>query len=226
MPEKVIDIPGVGPTAFPDSMTDAQINAASTRLYQNANVGKKQPPVTSWTEAPSDSGALAMKAGASAIPVASGAADAFFTSPNVAPMGAKIGRAVGAVTSLPGGLSGFGDVQKGAYAGGKSGWFTGKLLQDVAEPVAKGLEAAKPYAQAASTLSGAQGALDLAQMAEPKRQDIGVMGMGTQSNASDQAAVMKSQIANLVKTGTPVGEATRTVYNAWAKFLHEQQASK
>jgi hypothetical protein len=51
MPDQVIDIPGIGPTSFPDSMTDAQVNAAATRLYQNANVGKKQPPVTSWTDA-------------------------------------------------------------------------------------------------------------------------------------------------------------------------------
>lgn len=50
MADKTIDIPGVGPVDFPDSMSDAQMNAAATRLYQNANVGKKQPPVTSWTD--------------------------------------------------------------------------------------------------------------------------------------------------------------------------------
>lgn len=50
MPIQTVDIPGVGPVDFPDSMTNAQVNAAATRLYQNANIGKKQPPVTSWTD--------------------------------------------------------------------------------------------------------------------------------------------------------------------------------
>ena len=50
MAEKVIDIPGVGPTAFPDSMSEQEINAAATRAYQDANPGKKQPPVKSWVD--------------------------------------------------------------------------------------------------------------------------------------------------------------------------------
>lgn len=50
MPDKVIDIPGHGQIAFPDTMSDAQINAAATKLYQEANPGKKQPPVKSWMD--------------------------------------------------------------------------------------------------------------------------------------------------------------------------------
>lgn len=50
MPDKVIDIPGHGSIAFPDTMSDAQINAAATKLYQDANPTKKQPPVKSWVD--------------------------------------------------------------------------------------------------------------------------------------------------------------------------------
>lgn len=49
-PDQVIDVPGVGAVAFPGSMTDAQINAAATKLYQGANPSKKQPPVKSWVD--------------------------------------------------------------------------------------------------------------------------------------------------------------------------------
>lgn len=235
MADKTIDIPGLGPIDFPDSMSKEQVQAAATRLYQNANVGKKQPPVMSWTEAPSDSGALAVKGGAATVPMLADAAAEVATNPNIPKAAAAAGRVIGGIAAPvsgaiyggpAGAVVGAAEAAKGAWAGGKTGWFTGKLAQGMAAPVASALDKAVPYAQAASTLSGAQGALDLAQMAEPKRQDIGVLGMGTQGSASDQAAVMKSQIANLVKTGTPLGEATRTVYNAWAKFLHEQQASK
>jgi hypothetical protein len=232
--DKTIDIPGIGPVDFPDSMSDAQMNAAATRLYQNANVGKKQPPVTSWTAAPeSDSGALIAKGAAAAVPVAANAAAELATNPNVPKAAAAAGRLVGAIApTVAGGaaggpvgaLAGAANAAKGAWAGGKTGWFTGKLAQEIAAPVASVAEKVAPYAQAASTVAGAQGVNDLAQMAEPKRQDIGFMGMASPGSASDQAAVMKSQIANLVKSGTPIGEATRTVYNAWAKFLRDQQA--
>jgi hypothetical protein len=50
MPDKLIDIPGQGSIAFPDTMTDAEINAAATRLYKDANPEKKQPPVKTWTD--------------------------------------------------------------------------------------------------------------------------------------------------------------------------------
>lgn len=40
----------MGPIAFPDYMTPMQVNAAATRLYQNANAGEKQPPVKNWTD--------------------------------------------------------------------------------------------------------------------------------------------------------------------------------
>lgn len=213
MPDKVIDIPGVGPTAFPDSMTEAQINAAATRVYQDSNPGKKQPPQSNWS-------AVAMSGAAEGAPLATRAAEEIATNPAVPRGAASIGRAVGAVEgALKGGPLAIGP---GAWAGGKGGWFSGKVVQSAAGPVAKALEAAAPYAQTLSTASGAQGALDLAQMAEPNRQDIGFLGMAGKGSASDQASVIGAQIKALVTQGMAPGEAARTVYNAWAKQLREQ----
>jgi hypothetical protein len=228
MPDQVIDIPGVGVTSFPDSMTEAQVNAAATRLYQQANPGKKQPPQSNW-------GATAMQ-GASALiqPVANAAAEVA-TNPNVPKMAATIGRTIGAVAPPVAGaieagpvgfLAGTAAAAKGAWAGGKTGWFTGKLAQNVAAPIADIMEKAVPYAQAVSTLAGAQGVNDLAQMADPKREDIGTLGVGGSGQASTQAAMMGAQIRALTSQGMAPSEAARTVSNAWAKFLHEQQTTK
>jgi hypothetical protein len=99
-----------------------------------------------------------------------------------------MGRIIGGAAPIAGGASlggpagallGTGQVSKAAYAGGRTGYFTGKLLQNMAEPVAKGLRAAVPYAEAAGRLAGPQSLLDLAQMAEPNRRDIGFLGLGS-----------------------------------------------
>ena len=48
-PEQVIDIPGLGPVAFPASMTPADINAAADGLYRAKNPSTP-PPTTSWID--------------------------------------------------------------------------------------------------------------------------------------------------------------------------------
>jgi hypothetical protein len=63
-------------------------------------------------------------------------------------------------------------------AGGKTGARVAPAVQKLAAPVASIIERATPYVQALTTLSGAQGVLDLAQMAEPTRKDIGTLGIG------------------------------------------------
>lgn len=206
MADTVIDIPGVGPVAFPDSMTEAQINAASTRLYKNANVGAKQPPVTSWVDSvksasiasPESTVGLPLTLAAKAVPLLANAAEEVATNPAVPAMAAKAGRAVGAVVPIvKAGPLGMLASGKGAWAGGKGGWFAGKLAQDAAGPVANALNTAKPYVEgAATTLAGAQGALDLAQMAEPGRRDIGTLGVG---KTVPDAAVQNAAAANQLK---------------------------
>lgn len=172
MAEKVIDIPGVGPTAFPDSMSDAEVNAAATRVYQGANPSKKQPPVSNWV------GAATAAAGA-AMPAAANLAAEIGTNPAVPKM---VGAATRTATTLgmlgQGIASGnLGEVVGAAPAGwqaGKGGYFLGKGIQAVARPVSTALEAAAPFTKTAGIV---QGALDLAQMAEPNRKDIGTLGV-------------------------------------------------
>ncbi len=218
-----MDIPGVGVTAFPDSMTKAQINAAATRVYQDANPGKKQPPVTSWTEQqPVTSwtgGALPLAAASGAVPVAGRIAEEAATNPAVPRGMAAMGRGIGAVEgALKGGPLAIGP---GAWAGGKGGWFSGKFLQSAAAPVSNMIEKAAPYAQALGTLSGAQGVNDLAQMAEPNRKDIGFLGMGTGDPGDPAHPALMNMLLGKAREGVAKlvdkGMSTEDALAAWLK---------
>lgn len=113
------------------------------------------------------------------LPYVQHAIEAFATSPSVKPAAAKAGRVLGAVTSFPAGITGFGDVAKGAWTGGKAGWFTGKLAQDIVASMADKIEAHwHTLNAAASKAVAATGVGELAQMAEPDRKDIGFLGIG------------------------------------------------
>lgn len=185
MPDHVVAIPGVGNVAFPDSMSQAQIDAASAKLYRESQ----------GAAPPSDSTGVGMFAAAKAAPTAAYLAEQAATSPGLPRAMATAGRVVGAVTppvvgayegGVVGGLAGLAASAKGSWAGGKTGYFSGRLLQNIAAPIANALTAVEPFAQALSTLSGAQGALDVAQMADPKRTDVGVLGVGV-GGAKDPA---------------------------------------
>lgn len=137
------------------------------------------------------SGALRMAAAAKVVPAATRVVEELATNPAVPRVAAKVGKVVGAVAPAVvggaeggpiGALAGVAAASKGAWAGGKTGWFTGKLAQEVAGPVASILGKVAPYVQTLSTVSGIQGGLDLAQMAEPKRQDLGFLGVGKSIN--------------------------------------------
>ncbi len=136
---------------------------------------------------PGSNASLGMAAAARAVPATARAAMEVATNPAIPRVAAQVGRVAGGVGPVVGGaaaggavgaLAGVGASSRGAWAGGKAGWLTGKMAQGLATPVAGALEKVAPYAQALSTLSGAQGALDLAQMAEPDRRDIGFLGVG------------------------------------------------
>jgi hypothetical protein len=171
MPDRIVELDGVQ-HVFPADATDAEIEAA-------LGGGSKRPQ--------SDSGAVPMAAAGAAIPAMARGAMNFATSPNVPKMGALAGRVLGGISPIAAGayeagpvgaLAGMAASARGSWAGGKTGWFTGKMLQGIASPVAKGLDAVSPYAQGLSTLGGAGGVGDLAQMAEPNRKDIGTLGIG------------------------------------------------
>lgn len=100
------------------------------------------------------------------------------TSPTAAKSTAALARFIGGlapIVSNPTNPMSYIAAPGAAWAAGKGGWFGGKMLQSAAMPIAKALDAAAPTLNVAS---GAQGVLDLAQMADPKRTDIGFMGIG------------------------------------------------
>lgn len=128
--------------------------------------------------------------GLAAVRPAANLATEIATNPALPKAAASLGRITGAVApAIAGGIEG-GPVgaaaglmaaAKGSWLGGKTGYFTGKLIQNAAMPVAKGLTAVAP---AANMLSGAAGVGDLAQMAEPNRKDIGFLGLGPSVNVT------------------------------------------
>lgn len=180
-------------------------------------------------EKQSDSGALGIRAAAAAVPVVARGAAEFATNPNVAKTGAAIGKVIGGVAPVVGGLVEGGPVgglvgvaaaSRGAWAGSKTGWFTGKMLQSLSAPIANAAETLAPYAQAISTVSGAQGVLDLAQMADSARKDIGTLGVSiaeprSQAEKDAHPALLNAVAAkigelatSLKNVGVPAAEAT------------------
>ena len=186
-------------------------------------VVKSEPVETTTAEktTQSDAGGIIAGAATKLSPLAERAVMEFATSPTAAKTAGALANAGTTLAGVAHGVA-TGNIPEiiaspiAGWQAGKGGYWLGKRLQSVAAPVATALEKVAPYA---SALSGAQGGLDLAQMDDPKRQDIGVLGIGTRGTAADQAAVMTAQIKGLVKQGIPLGTATKTVYDAWAKQL-------
>lgn len=154
-----------------------------------ANTG---PQPSGWlSESPSPQTALSATGSTSAlaIPAARAMAEELATNPNVPRIGASIGRTVGGIAPAVAGASEAGPVgfmaglaaaSRGAWAGGKTGWFSGKLLQNLSAPAAKALSAIEPYAPGMSAISSEGGTLDsinmpnqiasLAKMMKPEAQ--------------------------------------------------------
>ena len=127
----------------------------------------------------------------------------FGTSPTAPQTGAMVGRITGAIAApavgaakygLPGFLGGMAGAAQESWAGGKAGYFGTKMLQSAARPIAGALETAAPYAH---MLSGAQGLGALAQMAEPTRRDIGVLGIGSGTPDPEHPALINEYAAKL-----------------------------
>lgn len=170
---------------FPADATDAEISSALGAIPAS-NAGQV-PTAKTWTAEPGTKSGLAMAAAGQGIPAAADAALGFATSPTAAKTAGAIGRVVGGVaptvSALAAGqpmaaLAAAAMSGKTSWAGGKAGYYTGKAAQQASGPVAGALQQAAPYSQALSTLGGAQGVLDLAQMSEPDRRDIGMLGVG------------------------------------------------
>lgn len=157
------------------------------------------------------------------------------TNPSFPAAVATGGRVVGGLAPIAAGLwkgglypalagmvaSGF-----GANRGARSGRFVGQALQKAAVPFATLADKAATVANKANPLIAAQGALDLAQMAEPQRRDIGFLGLsaGGPRTPEEQAAhpallnMLGQQglqlVAQLRSQGLPTGTAIRQALSA------------
>jgi hypothetical protein len=125
MPDKVIDIPGYGQVAFPDSMSEADINAAAGKLYKEKNPDHPPPdPKHSWIDTAVDW-----------LPAAGGAA------------GGIIGGIGGTVAGM--GVGGVPGAIGGAALGGGAGEAAKQLINR-----ARGAGGPSTPAQAATSIGG------------------------------------------------------------------------
>ncbi len=191
---------------------------------QAKSVGYEDVPLQNDKAAkPSTNTGLAMVMSTHLMPLVQDAINRFATNPDVAKAFATGGRIVGGITSLPAGLSGFGDVQKGAYAGGRSGYFTGKLAQDVVRPVANVVQKVTDAVPSrvmtvANVVGGVQSGLDLAQMAEPNRTDIGFMGMGRTPTGDELKQMAAQQETPEARQARQDKEAA--AWNGLTQYMH------
>lgn len=134
---------------------------------------------------------LAIGASRAAVPAVRTALEEVATNPRVVPAARALARpvsnAIGSLGWVKGGPTVGTAIRETVRRGVPA---AAQGVQSAAGHAASVLERLAPYAQTLSTLSGAQGVLDLAQMAEPNRRDIGVLGVGIgpARSAEDQAA--------------------------------------
>jgi hypothetical protein len=198
---------------FPADATDAEISAALNAIP--ASNASAVPQAKTWA----DTG-LAMTAVGKAVPAMADAAIEVATNPGVPKVGAAIGRVVGAVAPIVGGaaegpmggLLGLSQAAKGAWLGGRTGWFSGKLAQSAMAPVANVLQSIAPYAQSLATLGGAQSLLDLARVTEPNRQDIGTLGVSIGQPRSDAEKTAHPALLNMLASKVQDGIAALMHY--------------
>lgn len=129
-------------------------------------------------------GSMAATATAKNAPSIANAVMEFATNPMVAKTGSKAGRMIGAVAPTVGELAAgnptgaiiaAANAGKTAWAGGKTGYFTGRLAQNAAAPIAKLAETIAPYAEAAAPALSTGTMLALDQTLEPGRVDNQLM---------------------------------------------------
>lgn len=164
-------------------------------------------PVASDDKKPSDVGGISMALAAHVVPFVQRVFEEAATNPAIKKTMATVGQVAGGIEgAMSGGpLAAAG----GVWAGGKAGWHSGALIQRLAAPVATVADKVAPYAQGLSTLSGAQGVGDLAQMADPSRQDIGTLGIGKTVNVPGMHPAVINALADKIRSA--IHDALATV---------------
>lgn len=130
---------------------------SDAQAYQAALAQSKAPQQSGLASSGRGSiGGAALTGLSGLLPIAQRGMEHIATSPTLPATAAKAGRFIGGMAPAIGGayeagpvgaLAGLAAAAKGAWAGGKTGWFTGKLMQNMAGPVASGLEKIAPYAE-------------------------------------------------------------------------------
>jgi len=179
MPDKIIKIPGVGDVAFPESMSDQDIDTAASRLYREANP-TQQVPVKSWAETAVDW-----------LPAAGATA------------GGLLGGAGGTVFGL--GVGGIPGAVGGAAVGGAGGEAFRQLLRrsmGLSAPMSP-LEAATAIGKEGAI----QGATELAGGAVTR--GAAIVGRGLVGSAVRPTEALLREFPDLIQTiiakGLPVG---------------------
>lgn len=169
MADRIVEVDGVQ-HHFPQDATDEEISAALS--------GGTGGPAVNGIGA-----GLTLTGASKAAPLAARAVTAFAEAPNAAKIGGALARGGTTLATLGHGIA-TGNMTEAlaspiaGWQAGKGGYWLTKGAQGAAEPVGRILGKMAPYAQTLSTLGGAAGVGDLAQMAEPNRKDIGFLGVG------------------------------------------------
>lgn len=164
---------------------------------------------------------LALGGASKMAPAATRAVEAIATSPTLAKTAGKVGNFVGGVGPAvaeilsgnpTGALAAAAAAGKTSWAGGKSAYFTAKFGQRLALPFASALAKLEPYAKGIlGTAGGVQSGLDLAQLAEPNRKDIGIAGGGASLTPEEETAINVAAIHQMVERGQPPAQAAAAI---------------
>lgn len=196
---------------------------ADQLLSEDPNAGQmlSSDPSAGGPEKPTDATALALAFAGHVMPTIERATMEFATNPALRKTASDVGQLIGAGAGMAN--SGPVGAASGMWAGGKAGWRLTSYAQKLGVPVAELAQRVAPYAQALKTISGAQAVLDLAQMAEPTRQDIGVMGVGKTVNVDPEAASQNAAHAKDVsaKEDAAKSAAWNTLHDDIAAAIHK-----
>lgn len=165
----------------------------------------------------SSKGGLLLAGAKAAAPAATKAVAEFGASPTAAATAGAIVRHGTTLGGIAHGVATLNPAEviaapRAGWAAGRGGYWLGKGAQVVARPVAAAMEAAAPYVATLGTMSGLQGGLDLAQMADPKREDIGFLGIGGSKSSSAQlAARLEVKLKELMAAGMSKPQALQAL---------------
>lgn len=190
--------------------------------------------ITVGDEQPYSSGALVMQGVKQSAPIVATGLEAFAKSPTAAKTAGTLARAGTTIGGIVHGVAtgNAPEVIMSPIAGwqaGKGGYWLAKGAQGAAGATADAISKASSVAgPVLGTLSGVQGGLDLAQMADPNRTDIGFLGMGktqapTEPPSAESLAGDLAEMKRLIAGGKSEIQALKSVASGdpqkWGRLM-------